>query len=121
MRRRVRIELGWRRQCYQRQGCQQILNHHGPNQCSPYFFVVSVRKNFGVCAVFLGIQPELNRFVCPKLDENQTKKRSSASFGAVFQPEKFIICLIFVILLTTTIYLLYNMSVRSKFMGARSL
>ena len=37
--------------------------------------MVSVRRNFGVCALFLGIHPELKWFLCPKLGEEQKKKK----------------------------------------------
>ena len=39
----------------------------------PLIFVVSVCRNFGVCALFLGIYPELKHFLCPKLGEDQKK------------------------------------------------
>ena len=77
----------------------------------------------GLCAqklwrvrTFSGIHIELKRFLFPKLSEDKkkgsstrtgvvycvqiyvkTKKRSSASIGAVFVAEKFIVCLIIVL------------------------
>ena len=40
--------------------------------------MVCVRRNFGVCALFLEIHPELKQFVCPKLGEDQKKKKKKA-------------------------------------------
>ena len=39
----------------------------------PLIFVVSVRRNFGVCALFLGIHPELKRLCVRK--QVKTKKK----------------------------------------------
>ena len=57
-------------------------------QCSLQFFKVTARRNFNVCALFLGIHSELERFLCPKLAEDKQKKRgASPKNGPVFVSE----------------------------------
>ena len=55
----------------------------------PLFFVVSVRRNFGVCTLFLGIHPELKRYSCPKLGEDQKiqKKKVFTQKSSGFCPK----------------------------------
>ena len=40
-----------------------------------------------------GLHPVMERFLCPKLREDQIKKRSSARIGASFSARKFVCCL----------------------------
>ena len=37
------------------------------------FCGLRARRNFSVCALFLGIYPELKQFLCPKLREDKKK------------------------------------------------
>ena len=107
---------------------------------SSLIFVVSVRRNLGVCGLFLGIHelmrflcpklgedrkkslhPEMEWFLCPILREDQQKKVFSLNWSG-FRARK-VYCLFccgnFVI--NNNMIVSVKMSVRSKFMRVRSL
>ena len=96
-----------------------------------------MRRNFGVGAFFLGIHPELKRFLCPKLDENQkrktkvlTQKWSGFCVRSYEKTEKkglrpemggFCARKVYCLSYHCNLMINNNMSVRSKFMRVRSL